>query len=75
MIISNIDFCTDIGAQLYTIHPGFLSLPIPKTNFNKNIYDFDFDANHVNRSEAFDNMLKSLRKITNYLKKSKSISQ
>ena len=70
MIISNIDFCTDIGAQLYTIHPGFLSLPIPKTNFNKNIYDFDFDANHVaNRSEAFDNMLKSLRKITNYSKK------
>lgn len=70
MIISNIDFCKDIGAQLYTIHPGFLSQPVPKTDFKKNNYDFDFNTNYVaDRSEAFDNMLKSLRKISNYAKK------
>ncbi len=70
MIISNIDFCKDIGAQLYTIHPGFLSLPVPKTDFNKNNYDFDFDTNSVSkRSDAFDIMLKSLKKISNYAKK------
>ena len=70
MIISNIDFCKDIGAQLYTIHPGFLSLPVPKADFNKSNYDFDFDTTYVaDRSEAFNNMLKSLRKISNYAKK------
>ena len=70
MIISNIDFCKDIGAQLYTIHPGFLSLPVPKADFNKSNYDFDFDTTYVaDRSEAFDKMLKSLKKISNYAKK------
>jgi sugar phosphate isomerase/epimerase len=72
MIISNIDFCKDIGAQLYTIHPGFLSQPVPKTDFIKNNYDFDFDKNYVsNKSEAFENMVKSLKKITNYANKKK----
>ncbi len=72
MIIANIDFCKDIGAKLYTIHPGFLSQPIPKTDFNKNNYDFDFDTNYVsNKSEAFENMVKSLKKITNYAFKKK----
>ena len=75
MIISNIDFCKDIGAQLYTIHPGFLSLPVPKTDFNKSNYDFDFDTTYVaDRSEAFNNMLKSLRKISNYAKKKINIA-
>jgi len=72
MIISNIDFCKDIGARLYTIHPGFLSQPVPKTDFIKNNYDFDFDKNHVsNKSVAFENMVKSLKKIINYANKKK----
>ena len=71
MIINNIDFCKSIDAQLYTIHPGFLSRPSPAINFKKNNYDFNFSSKVSSYNEAFNKMIFSLKKIVNYAKNKK----
>ena len=72
MIVSNIDFCKTINAQLYTIHPGFLSKPTPGLNFKKKNYDFDFSKKNIsNYNRAYEIMIYSLKKIVNYSKSRK----
>ena len=67
MIINNIKFCKEVEASLYTIHPGFLSLPIPQTNYKDNNYDFSFSKNGVmKKSDALKHMMVSLKKITQH---------
>lgn len=71
MIINNMNFSKAVNAELYTFHPGFLSLPQPKTDFKNSNYDFDFSKKKYNYSKSFNNMLNSLKKITNYAKSKK----
>jgi sugar phosphate isomerase/epimerase len=67
LVKQNIDFCKEINASLYTIHPGFLSLPIPKINYKLKNYDFDFSKkNIIKKNKAFNLMKISLKEIINY---------
>ena len=67
LIINNIKFCKEVDSSLYTIHPGFLSLPVPQTNFKDNNYDFNFSKKSVlKKSDALQHMIVSLKKITKY---------
>ena len=69
IIMNNIDFCKNIGSDLYTIHPGFLSTAIPSFDFEKNNYDFNFSTSNINNyNKAFDKMLYSLKKIVRHAK-------
>ena len=59
-----IDFSIDIGAKVYTLHPGFLVNPIGSSS-SKNNYDFEFDCKKSNKDydsimEIFENSLKQL---------------
>tara|TARA_Y100001970_G_scaffold289178_1_gene418678 strand:+ start:224 stop:1087 length:864 start_codon:yes stop_codon:yes gene_type:complete len=65
-----ITFCNKINSKLYTIHPGFLLDPI-KASRNKKNYDFIWKNKRENKNykKAYSNMLKSLKKITNFAKK------
>jgi endonuclease IV len=67
LIINNIKFCKEIDASLYTIHPGFLSLPIPQANYKHSNYDFGFSKDDpLKKKVAFKLMMISLKKITKY---------
>ena len=72
-IIRNIDFCKEVSALLYTIHPGFLSEPVPQSDFKKKNYDFIFCPKNrlFTRRLAFNNMIISLKKIISYANKKK----
>lgn len=72
IIINNIDFSNDVGAELYTFHPGFLSLPSPKIDIKNSNYDFKFSDNKSKYTDAFEHMIKSLKKITSYAKTKKT---
>ena len=68
---SSIKFCKDIGSQLYTFHPGFLTDPIG-SNKNKNNYDFQWNDSHLNNSNYITSenlMYESLDEIINFSKK------
>ena len=71
IVIDNINFSKSVNAELYTFHPGFLSLPIPKTDFRNSNYDFNFSKKKYSYPLAFKNMLNSLKKITNHSKSKK----
>jgi sugar phosphate isomerase/epimerase len=67
IIINNIDFCKEVGALLYTIHPGFLSEGVPQSNFKKKDYNFNFSKKKLlHKNDGFDFMKNSLKKITKY---------
>ena len=57
--VSAMEFCSDIGANLYTFHPGFLSDPRGPSN-KSNSYDFQWDDDllelNSNREKQFDLM-------------------
>jgi len=56
---SCIEFASDIGALVYTVHPGFMVTPdINKSSINT--YDFDFKGERESRGVSFDNMIESL---------------
>jgi sugar phosphate isomerase/epimerase len=72
MIINNIDFCIDVNALLYTIHPGFLSHPSPSVDLKNKNYDFQFlDNTVVNNKKGYETMILSLKKIANYASSNK----
>jgi len=73
LILSNIDFCKEVGALLYTIHPGFLSEALPQSDFKKKNYDFIFCTKNklLSKKLGFTNMITSLKKIISYANKKK----
>tara|TARA_B100001123_G_C15266987_1_gene1008809 strand:- start:1030 stop:1893 length:864 start_codon:yes stop_codon:yes gene_type:complete len=63
-----IDFCVQIGAKLYTFHPGFLTDP-QGSNKTDNNYDFQWDENQLQNSnyeKAKNKMYDALYEIVNY---------
>ncbi|MCH8012536.1 MAG: TIM barrel protein [Candidatus Marinimicrobia bacterium] len=67
-IKSAIDFCENIGAKLYTFHPGFLTDPLG-SNLSKANYDFQWDENQLakaNYTNTKSLMYNALDDIINY---------
>ncbi len=60
-----LDFSSDIGARLYTLHPGFTVDPAGPGNSLQN-YDFIFSQSRHEPSSAMDRMSKSLDEIIVY---------
>ena len=54
-----IKFAADIGASVYTVHPGFVSTPSISKKSN-GMYDFSFTEEGVDKKTAFTNMVQSL---------------
>lgn len=53
-------FSAEIGAEIYTVHPGFLASPErPKGSASKE-YDFSYSRASISHELAFNNMLDSL---------------
>jgi sugar phosphate isomerase/epimerase len=68
-----IDFCKDIGAKIYTIHPGFLTDPDGLSQ-NEGNYDFQWNDKeiHIENSQiTFDRMLSAIKEIVEYARKKK----
>lgn len=55
-------FAADVGATLYTFHPGFLSDALSTGNNGKN-YDFEFSDERTQYKQAIDLMKGSMEKI------------
>lgn len=65
---ASIQFCREIGAELYTFHPGFLTDPAGESKLKKS-YDFDFENPQIKLSpydKAFSTLLDSVREICEY---------
>jgi sugar phosphate isomerase/epimerase len=54
-----IEVASNIGAEIYTIHPGFMSMPDMR-NEDNNTYDFNFGPERLNKNLALGYMLDSL---------------
>jgi sugar phosphate isomerase/epimerase len=67
--IKSIDFCKKVNAELYTVHPGFLSDGIPSIDNKNKCYDFSFQEIKSSYRNAFNNMIDSLKVILKYSKK------
>ena len=71
-IYKSIDFCSYIGAKLYTFHPGFLTDP-GGSNITSTNYDFQWN-NELLKSSNFkknkNNMFLALDNIVSYASKS-----
>jgi sugar phosphate isomerase/epimerase len=70
-IKNSIEFCSEIGAKLYTFHPGFLTDP-QGTNQTAQNYDFQWDAKSLmtkNYEEAWGKMISAFNEIIPYAKK------
>ncbi len=69
LVLKNINFAESVGASIYTFHPGFLSSLKPQKNIKKKNYDFNFsNKDTLNHKKSFQNMVNSLKKITQYAK-------
>lgn len=57
-------FASEIGAELYTVHPGFKAEAVGTTEpDSKRSYDFAFAAVRAPQAEAFSRMLESLKEL------------
>ncbi len=68
-----IDFCSEVGALLYTFHPGFLTDPKGPNQSSQN-YDFQWDdsiKNTINYSQAYESMLKGIDTCVDYARQKK----
>lgn len=65
-----IEFASNIGAEVYTIHPGFMSMPDIRRE-DKDTYDFNFGSRRIKKSLALSLMLDSLNIIIDTAKKFK----
>jgi len=61
-------FAHDIGATLYTVHPGFLARAATP-HANRRNYDFAFSGAHGDRDLAFAAMLESLKALADHAAK------
>jgi len=69
-IKNSINYCEQIGADLYTFHPGFISDP-KSSNTNSDNYDFEWGSDNfkkTNFENAKNNMFFSLDDIISYAK-------
>jgi sugar phosphate isomerase/epimerase len=67
-IKKSIEFCTEIGAKLYTFHPGFLTDPKGSNPSNQN-YDFRWDKEFLkkaNYEKAWEQMVGAFQEIIPY---------
>ena len=74
-IKNSINFCSEIGAHLYTFHPGFLTDPLGSNLSNDN-FDFQWDDNHLSTSnslKANDLMYHALDEIIKYAQSKKIV--
>jgi sugar phosphate isomerase/epimerase len=65
-----IDFCREVGAHLYTFHPGFLTDP-KGSNYSNQNYDFQWDESQLqnsNHAEAEGLMYNALDEVVEYAK-------
>ena len=65
-----IKFAASIGAEVYTVHPGFTAKPDIHKNTNYT-YDFSFNDEKVDKKISFVNMVKSLKLLIKIAKKNK----
>tara|TARA_X000000368_G_C23049778_1_gene720822 strand:+ start:2002 stop:2859 length:858 start_codon:yes stop_codon:yes gene_type:complete len=72
----SVDFAKDcmkfagmIGAEIYTVHPGFLANPKQSSEKNSANYDMQFSKNEISRKKAFSNMLQSLEELVEFRQK------
>lgn len=70
-IINSIDFSYEVGAELYTFHPGFLSAAVPSFDTKNKNFDFNFSKDLFSAQLVKDNFIKSLKKIVPYSIKKK----
>ncbi|HBC07699.1 MAG TPA: hypothetical protein DC046_08975 [Rhodospirillaceae bacterium] len=54
----------ELGATLYTVHPGFLANASASTSGRPGAYDFSFSGERSDRDQAFYRMLRSLETLT-----------
>lgn len=70
---SALTFASKIGAEFYTVHPGFLShIAEPKTQSISDTsisYDFEFSGQKASRELGFQLMAESLRELIDHSKK------
>lgn len=67
-IFRSIDFCDEIGARLYTFHPGFLTDPKGESQDPSN-YDFKFSDERLAKADyqnAFQRMVEAISQIISY---------
>ena len=57
-----IKVAASIGAEVYTIHPGFMAIP-DLQNKDSDTYDFHFSSKRIQKELAFSNMLRSLSEL------------
>jgi sugar phosphate isomerase/epimerase len=68
-----IDFCAEIGAELYTFHPGFITDPSGSNRGGDN-FDFQWDRNQLSRSNyvsAWNNMVAAISEVVEYARSRK----
>ena len=65
-----IEVASNIGAEIYTIHPGFMSMPDIRKE-NNNTYDFNFGPERLQKNLAIGYMLDSLSTLIDSAKKFK----
>lgn len=70
-LLKAIDFCREIGASLYTFHPGFLTDP-KGPNKDASNYDFQFREarlKQIDYEQAFGKMLEAASQAVSYAEK------
>jgi sugar phosphate isomerase/epimerase len=60
-----IKFAAEIGAEMYTIHPGFLT-EVKTSSKNSHNYDFEFNQKKVQYDDAFNRLCSSLNILSNF---------
>ena len=65
-----IQVAANIGAEVYTVHPGFMATPNLKNQVTNN-YDFNFGSEKVKKEIALSYMLESLTRLIDVAKENK----
>jgi sugar phosphate isomerase/epimerase len=65
-----IDIAAKLGAELYTVHPGFMAVPLEAAiRKGESHYDFTFGAGRIPHEEAFAASLESLALLQDHARK------
>ena len=63
---NSMQFASTIGAEIYTIHPGFLANPQQSSTKDSENYDMQFSNDSISKDQAFSNMLESLQTLLEF---------